>query len=294
MQTSLLLILLWAQTADFRTEKRLTRVAVRVHDAAGQPMTALEARHFSIDENGQKLAPESVGQEELPLDLVLLLDVSHSMKSSLELLASSARAALQALREADRVAVFTFAGDVRMEMGLTADRRPVEQCLDRIAQGKSRSATALYKPVFVGAEYVREASERGRRRALLMVSDADGFRAKSEKETLEALWEADASLYLLQTQNSKVLTVLRYTGPSGFLPKANVEALVEKSGGETLRLRGEGFEEMLRRIRAQFAVYYAPPPGEAKRKVRVDFSEEAKRQWPGAKALGRKEYALEP
>jgi VWFA-related protein len=286
--------LLCGQDAQFRAEKKLVRIPVRTADAEGRPIAGLLAEDFVIDENGARLNAESVGQEEVPLDLALLLDVSHSMSASLRLLASTANEAMRAMRRGDRVAVYTFAGDVRLELPLTDYFEQVEACLEAIALGKSRPATALFKPVFEAAEYLQAASEPGRRRAILMVSDAEGYRAKSEKETLHALWEADASVYLLRTVEPKMVKALRYTSAAGFFPSANVPALVEKSGGETLALRDYGFGEMLRRVRAQYTVYYAPSGGAAKRKVAVTLSEEGKARWPGAKALGRKEYVLKP
>ncbi len=290
----LLATLLGGQEAQFRAEKKLVRIPVRTADVEGRPIAGLRAEDFAIDENGVRLQAESVGQEELPLDLALLLDVSHSMSASLRLLASTANEAMRAMRPGDRVAVYTFAGDVRMELPLTDYFEQVEACLEAIARGRSRPATALFQPVYVAAEYLRAASEPGRRRAILMVSDAEGYRAKSEKQTLNALWEADASVYLLRTVEPKMVKALRYTSAAGFLASANVPALVEKSGGETLAMRDYGFGEMLRRVRAQYTVYYAPPDGEAKRKVAVTLSEAGKARWPGAKALGRKEYALKP
>lgn len=298
MRAIVLAILLYGQGADFRAEKKLTRVPVRVSDAAGQPLNGLAAEDFSIDENGIKLKADSVGQEELPLDLVLLLDVSHSMRSSLRLLASTSQEALSALRTGDRVAVFTFAGDVRVDLPMTDRFEEVTRSLDSIALGKSRPATALFQPIFAAAEYLRSSGQPGRRRAILMISDAEGYRAKSEKATLNALWEADASVYLLRTVEPKFVKALRYTSASGFLASANVPSLVEKTGGETLQLRQYGFGEMLRRIRAQYSVYFSPAEGTGnkteKRKVAVTLSDAARAKWPGAKALGRKEYSLRP
>ncbi len=294
MRELLLSLYLCWQQADFSAEKRLTRVGVRVSDAAGKPLDGLQPEDFFIDENKIPLPAESVSQEEVPLDLALLLDVSHSMSASLRRLAASGREALEAMRPGDRIAVFTFAGDFRMELPLTSYTLQVDSCLQSIALGRTRSATALFAPVYKAAEYLRAFSDRGRRRAILMVSDAEGYRAKSEKDTLNALWEADASLYLLRTNEPKLVRALRYSSGAGFLAAANVPALVEKSGGETLRLQREGLTEMLRRIRSQYTVYYAPPIGESKRKVIIGLSEKGKKRWPGAKAIGRKEYSLRP
>lgn len=294
MRAILLSLYLCWQQADFTTEKRLTRVGVRVSDASGKPLPGLQPEDFVIDENKISLPAESVGQEEVPLDLALLLDVSHSMSASLRRLAASGREALEAMRPGDRIAVFTFAGDFRMELPLTSYTLQVDSCLQAIALGRTRSATALFAPVYKAAEYLRASSGRGRRRAILMISDAEGYRAKSEKDTLNALWEADASLYLLRTNEPKLVRALRYSSGAGFLAAANVSSLVEKSGGETLRLQKEGLAEMLTRIRSQYTIYYAPPAGDSKRKAFVGLSEEAKRRWPGAKALGRKEYTLTP
>jgi VWFA-related protein len=285
----------WGQEAAFRSEKLLTRVAVRTADVAGRPIAGLGVEDFRAEEDGVAVSIEGVSQEELPLDLVLLLDVSHSMAASLRLLAQSGREALANLRKGDRIAVFTFAGDVRRELPLTEDFAAVNQCLDAVAAGKSRPSTALFKPIYEAAQYLQAASGKERRRAVLMVSDAKGYKAKSEKQTLEALWEADATMHLLHTPEPGAIRVARYASAAGFLMSANVPALVEKASGETLRMDDPdgGFGEILRRIRAHYTVYYSPnAQGKEERKVFVGLSETGKAKHPGGKATGRKEYRL--
>jgi hypothetical protein len=224
----------WGQEAAFRSEKLLTRVAARTADAAGRPLVGLGVEDFRAEENGAAVRIEGVSQEELPLDLVLLLDVSHSMAASLRVLAQSGREALANLRPGDRIAVFTFAGDVRLELPLTEDFAAVHRSLDDVARGSSRPSTALFKPIYEAARYLQAASGKDRRRAVLMVSDAKGYKAKSEKQTLEALWEADATMHLLHTPEPGAMRVARYASAAGILMSPNVPGSVEKATGETL------------------------------------------------------------
>ncbi|MBY0506033.1 MAG: VWA domain-containing protein [Bryobacteraceae bacterium] len=251
----LLPLLLLGQEAEFRAEKKLVRVAVRTADARGLPIPNLGPNDFRVVEDDQEIQAESVSQEELPLDIALVLDVSYSMRVHLKQLAGQARTALQILRPDDRVAIYTFAGRTRLELDLTQDHEAAARQIDRVARGNLRPATVLFTPIFTAANHLRQTVAKDRRRAILMVSDGRGMRGKSEAETLAALWEADATAYLLTTREAA-----KVSEKQTFLQGANVPALLEKAGGEWMSLQSGGspFADALRRIRAHYTSITRP------------------------------------
>ena len=94
----------------FRSETTLVKVEAHVYDRiTGQPIRHLQAADFEIHDEDQPREIVYFGSEAAPLDLVLLFDVSGSMRELLPNVAEQAAGALSQLRPGDRVAVMAFA-----------------------------------------------------------------------------------------------------------------------------------------------------------------------------------------
>jgi hypothetical protein len=64
-------------------------------------------------------------RDELPLSVLLLLDVSGSVRSIVRRIAEGALNAMQRLKPADEVAVMAFANEPHLVQGFTRDRHHV-------------------------------------------------------------------------------------------------------------------------------------------------------------------------
>src|SRR5215475_3791978 len=104
----------------FRTEISLVKVDAEVAGKSGV-IDGLHREDFVILDNGQPQTIRYFSQEEEPLDIVLLFDISESMGPSIQKVASSARLAMSELRKGDRVAVMSFNDRVFMEAPFSAD-----------------------------------------------------------------------------------------------------------------------------------------------------------------------------
>ena len=78
-----------------------------VTDETG-PLSGFHKEDFLITDNRVPQHILYFSQDVEPLDLILLFDISGSMRPKIEKVASSSRKALAELRAGDRVAVMTF------------------------------------------------------------------------------------------------------------------------------------------------------------------------------------------
>ena len=87
----------------FRSDVSLVRVDTQVIDRDNRAITGLRAEDFILREQGQTRPIRNFASEKIPIDVVLLLDVSASMRPHIERIASAAHEAFRALRDEDRI-----------------------------------------------------------------------------------------------------------------------------------------------------------------------------------------------
>lgn len=118
-----------AQT--FRSRVESVRLDALVLDR-GRPVVGLRADDFEIRDNGALQAVTLLGAGALPMDVILLLDMSGSLSAErLGALRAAAGALLDALRPADRAALATFSREVQRAQALTHDVAAVRRALER-------------------------------------------------------------------------------------------------------------------------------------------------------------------
>ena len=117
---TLLLLLVcpaFAQESDvtFKASVANVRVDAQVTQD-GELITGLTAQDFVVREDDRPQPIVYFGREKEPLSLLLLLDVSGSMRKYVEQVASVARQSLRFLRVKDRVALMVFAREANVRM----------------------------------------------------------------------------------------------------------------------------------------------------------------------------------
>src|SRR2546421_13054738 len=75
--------------AVFRTDVSLVRVDVQVLDRDNRAITDLRAQDFVLREEGQAQQIRNFARENMPVDVLLLFDVSASMRPHVERIASA-------------------------------------------------------------------------------------------------------------------------------------------------------------------------------------------------------------
>jgi Mg-chelatase subunit ChlD len=134
---------------------------------------------------------DSVTHEELPLDVVLVLDTSESVTGEpLQALVAAARVLLDQKQASDRVALLTFSERIRGPVALTTEAAPVRAALDRMVTGGS---TSLLDAAY-GALVLQHAS-RSRALVLLFTDGRDTTSWFRPNVVLDLARRTDAVVY---------------------------------------------------------------------------------------------------
>ena len=126
-------------------------------------LAGLHKEDFLITDNRVPQHVLYFSQDVEPLDLILLFDISGSMRPKLEKVAASSRRALAELSPGDRVAVMTFHGNSAIVAGFTEDLNAVARTInDEVLGGRFGGGTHLLAAVDDAAEYfLREPRTNG-------------------------------------------------------------------------------------------------------------------------------------
>jgi VWFA-related protein len=287
------------ESTVFKTAVSLVHVDAEVTDGT-RLLTGFHKEDFQIQDNGSPQQILYFSAEETPLDLILLFDVSGSMRPKLEKLATSAHAALGQLRKGDRVALMVFTTKSRIVGPFTDDMQAVEQTINEKVLGKARGGTHILGAVRDAADYFLKESRTERRRAVLIVTDNHGQPSGHQNAVVRNLWEADAVLSGLELRFAGESLLLKsswvLSPQTAWMQMESMTGVVEKTGGDLIKGHDPGadFEEMIRRLRLRYMLVYALPagtPGE-ERKIKVELAGGARERNPKAQVRARYGYYL--
>lgn len=263
-------------------------------------VTGLRQEDFRLFDNQQEQPVLHFSEDQEPLDILLVFDVSASMRPSIERIAAAAEQAFRQLQADDRVAVMKFARQPLLLLPLTGDLHEAGRVVrEDVLHGKISGGTRLLRAAQAAATQLRS-GPRDRRRAVIMITDNIGAGSVNTKTVTRAYWEADAVLNGVLIPPSKFQTALKWTrritSPYLAVFEERIQAVVTGTGGELIR--GEdpaaAFEEMIGRLRRRYCLYYRQPegkPGE-ERTIRVELTAEARERMPNALVRARRGYIL--
>ena len=283
----------------FRSDVSLVHVDVEVTDGS-RLLTGFHKEDFLVKDNGTSQTILYFSQDEEPLDVILLFDISGSMRPKVAKVAASAHAAFAELRHGDRIAVMTFHNRSRLVAPFTEDLEQVERTIQEdVVQGRFRGGTRILAAVENAAKHLSQEPRTQRRRAVLILTDDYGQRSRRASTVVHALWEADASLsglIIRRPGETAVTTVARISNPALLMLQEGMDGVAEKTGGETMKAddAGDAFREIMHRLRLRYSIYYAMPPGKAgeQRQVKVELTGDALRSHSSARVRARKGYVI--
>ena len=280
-----------AQDPIFRTGISLVRIDAQATAGAGL-IEGLQKDDFVVRDNGQVQPVRYISQDEDPLDLMLLFDVSGSMQPAMRRLAVSAHTALSELHKGDRVAVADFNTMASLLAPFNDNLEEVTQKVGDIVDVRFGGGTFILKAVQDAAKYFAKNADEHRRHAILIFTDNDGQCSAREKTVVDRLWQSDILLCGLIVPTPAMVR-------SNFPTLGSCESMngaAEKTGGETVNADDPGhtFREMIRRMRKRYSLFYDMPAAKkgSERKVLVELSDTAKAKYPNGVVLARKGYLI--
>jgi Ca-activated chloride channel family protein len=155
-----------------KVNSRLVVVPVSVTDANGNPVTGLTTADFRVLEENRQQTLESVsGAEKVPLEIVLLFDVSAStdtmFKSELETAGKFLR---DVMRPEDRAAIFTVGERPIMIQPRDTAEKSIASIQSIVPM---KGFTAFYDTVAAASDYLRKNAPEHSRRVILVISDGE-------------------------------------------------------------------------------------------------------------------------
>jgi VWFA-related protein len=230
----------------FQAEVGVVRVEVSV-TKGGVPVRGLRASDFELRDNGRRQEAELVLEEQPPVDAVLVLDTSLSVRGpTFEALKEAARTFLAGLREGEEAAVLAFREEVKLLEAFTSDRDRIHRTLDR---AEPRGSTALHDAVYAA---LRLRAPGARRTAVVVFSDGnDSMSWLTAEEVVEAAARSHALVYgvAMREGDERKEPFLRE------VVRASGGRLFEAASAPELR---ERFASVLADIRSRYVLSFTP------------------------------------
>src|SRR4051794_36099636 len=174
--------------AVFKSDVALTRVDAQVVDSVGRPITGLQAKDFVLRVDGKPQPIRNFASESMPVDILLLLDVSGSMQPHVQRIADASERALRVLAPQDRVAIMVFDSRSKLRLPFRLDHGEVISELYRLLQSESfNGGTRVTHALLDAASYVQREGRPDARHAIVILTDDQTQDGEAEARVQQAL-----------------------------------------------------------------------------------------------------------
>lgn len=224
------------------------QVTVTVTDDDGNLVAGLPRSAFSVLEDEKPQSISYFASEDVPLELLIAVDISGSMTQAMPRLKKAVKDFLSAVPSKDAVTLLGFNDSVFALTRKSMDPAERIRAVDRLAPW---GATALYDAVVRGVEMLGRQTGR---KALVIFTDGEDQGSHVALEDVERrLQESDVTLYMIGqgrgvSQENLRKTMERLTAPTGgrVFTSDSIDAL------------HVSFEELLEELSNQYLVGYVP------------------------------------
>lgn len=254
------------QAPVFRSGAALVSVSVTVTDGRNL-VRGLEPEDFAVFEDGVRQQIQFFESSDVPLDLVLLIDTSSSMRDRMGVVHDAATGFMNSLRADDRGAVVTFGDAVQIAQTLTSDKAALERAI-RATEG--HGSTVLHNALYIALkEFGRKARDSAeiRRRAFAVLTDGqDTSSVLTFDDVVEEVRRSGVMIYTinLRTAAVPVPRLVRAFEESSFA----LRRLARESGGqaftaEDVRELHGIYDGIADELASQYSIGYVPSNGQA-------------------------------
>src|SRR5438128_936146 len=220
----------------------------------------LTKEDFELSDNGAQQQISYFSRDELPLSIMLLLDVSGRIRPILHQIRDGALNALQRLKPEDRVAVMAFANTSRLVQNFTSDRKLASQKIEEVTASDALGRGTFLGPALESAAiHMQNAPAQTGRRVIIVVTDNIALvPGRETKQILDELFDKGTVVYglIVRAAIGKVFNVMFLGQIKG------VNEFVEQTGGEVIGADKKEVDaklgEVIDRLRARYAIGFRP------------------------------------
>lgn len=278
------------ETSDvpqFRVGVDTVSLSLSILDEDERLVVGLPQENFTVFEDGVEQTIQFFAHGELPLKMVILLDVSVSMRERLEMAQEAAVRFVESLKPGDEVQVVEFGDRVLTLVEFTPNFSDVATA---IRSTEPDGATALYNAIYISLKDLEAyRSDEVDRRAIVVLSDGNDTRSVLGFEDVkEQARKSNVIIYAISLRASKAdLEKDKYRNA-----KFELDLLAEESGGVSyapsqLKDLAGVYDDILEELKGQYGIGYVSTNTEQNgkwRRLQILTAE------PGTKVRSREGY----
>jgi Ca-activated chloride channel homolog len=214
----------------------------------GEFVRGLTRQDFQIYEDGAPQSIASMGSENIPLELILAVDISGSMEHALDEVKPAVKRLLSRLRPGDAATLVGFNDTTFIAAEREKDPRTRENAVDLLS---AWGGTALYDATVRVLDLV---SREWGRRGVVLFSDGDDTASRASREVaLSHVQASDAMLYTIGFDRGASVPRLR----------ASLEQYARETGGRAFFPRDaaeldRAFDQIVAELANQYVLSYSP------------------------------------
>jgi len=239
-----------------RVDSSLVLIPARVTTAAGAPITNLQRENFALSEDGVQQKITQFAEEDAPVSVGVLLDISGSMKNKMQKVSAAAAEFFKSANPEDEFFLVEFNGRARLKIPFTSDWF---QLYSEITRTRPWGLTSLLDAVHLALAQMKHA--RNTRRAIVILSDGgDNFSRRNLSQMRDSLMESGVQVYAMGVFDANYSAKPAREERNG--PSLLDEVALETGGQDfpvlTLaELPGVG-AQMAVDLRSQYVIGYSP------------------------------------
>jgi VWFA-related protein len=313
----------------FHSDVSLVRVDAQVVDSSNRAIIHLHAGDFVLRENGREVPIRNFASENMPVDVLFLLDVSGSMRPHVQRIADASGQALTELGNNDRMGIMVFDRNTRVRLAFNSNRDAVQREFDRLLRDERfNGGTDITRAMLDAADYIRENGRRDARRAIVILTDDQTEFDRDDEAVGRALGHSNAVMCALIAPDAMQNRGNRGGGRQGgwgggglggglggviFGPRgggngypgggrmggshtqsAGTSEIARDSGGDSMSVNdASALADTLERLRRRYTLYFSLPdgvqPGQ-ERNIEVDLAPDARRRFADAEVRYRRAF----
>lgn len=229
-----------------------------VSDRRGRFVNNLTIDDFEVVEHKRRQTIlEFASESDLPLRIALLVDTSNSIRDRFKFELEAASHFLETVirKGRDKALIYSFDTQAELVQNLTDDVNLLSKKLRALRAG---GGTSLYEAIYLACrDHLMQDQPRHKyRRAVIVIGDGDDNASRvSRDQALEMAHKADAVIYCISTNASRVQS-------SG---DKTLKYFAEETGGQAFypfkaEDLSQDFENIANELRSQYSILYRPEP----------------------------------
>jgi VWFA-related protein len=214
----------------------------------------LKAPDFMLAEDGMPIAVDRLDSQDVPLQIVLLVDVSESVRPALKTIQDAAIAFVGSLNPPDRVTLILFNFEIHTFHQTTDDRKGI---IREIRAARAQGMTKLYDSMLMGMKYLE--GRTGRKAIVCFTDGQDTSGTSSGTAIMSAAENFGYPIYMIGTGAGLELASLQIL----------LRGFAEINGGRAFFIQSiaklrAAFSEVAAELRSAYVLHYytqVPPDG---------------------------------